>query len=435
MKAPRWIVFISRRWFSKGEGSVHSQSSFLAVLGIAAGTTALIVVMAVMNGLQGGYIDALLEVSSFHIRISQNEAADRAFDPAAIQTNLAGMPGIRSILPFRESMVLVDTAEGRVAPLRIMVIPRDFDRRDPGFARELGIDGSAFAKGRGLVMGAEAARALGLRQGDRFDMLLPSSGLEEGLGIERISLALVSTFTSGFWQFDSGLALLSEADFPVSLASQAGWRPLLGIKLTDRFADAAISTAISRRLASAGFAGLAIESWRDYNRAFFGALGTEKGMMFLLLSLVFLVVASNIHHVMRRIVAMRAEDIAILRSIGASEGDLAGIFVWNGLWTGIRGAFFGLLAGSFISVNINEIIVFGARAIGALSSLVSTILPNIPAPVPLDTVFYLQELPVRFELPETFLVAFLAIAAALIASVSASRELSRLVPVEILRHE
>ncbi len=437
MRFPRWIPFIARRWFSKREKSIHSQSSFLAIIGIAAGTTALIVVMGIMNGLQGGYIDALLEVASFHIRISEQwSPTDKQVpDIAELGKSLEGMPGLRSILPFRESTVMVATSAGRVATLRLMVIPPDFDRRDPGFARELGIDGSAFAKKQGIVMGAEAAGSLGLRSGDHCTVLLPTAGLEEGLSIDQLPLKLESTFTSGFWQFDSGLALVSETDFPQTLGGQQSWQPNLGIKLVDRAADATYATEIGRRLHAAGFRGFTIESWRDYNRAFFGALGMEKGMMFLLLSLVFLVVAVNIHHVMRRIVAMRAEDIAILRSTGASENDMAAIFVWNDLATGIKGAFVGLLAGSFISVNINAIIAFGMQFIFAASSVLSSVLPGQPVPMSLGSVFYLQELPVQLRLPQVFFIALLAIASSLVASLSASRELSRLKPVEILRHE
>ncbi|HUX36708.1 MAG TPA: FtsX-like permease family protein, partial [Rectinemataceae bacterium] len=357
------------------------------------------------------------------------------FDTASVGEELKAIPGVSSILPFREAMVLVSTPEGRVSTLRLMVLPRDFAERDPGFARELGIDDSVFSGSGGIVAGAEAARSLGLHRGETLTLLLPSASLEEGVGVDRLDLRLSATFSSGFWQFDSGLALLPEDSFPPSLSKQAGWAPILGIKLRNRYSDAVFAEIVSQRLAALGIHDLRVESWRDYNRAFFGALGTEKGMMFLLLGLVFLVVAINIHHAMRRIVAMRSEDIAILRSLGASEGDLAAVFAWNGLTTGIAGAFVGLLVGSFISVNINELISGGAQALSAISALLSRLVPSLPAPLPLDSVFYLQELPVRFELPETILVAFLAMASALLASVSASRELSRLRPAEILRHE
>ena len=436
-KAPAWILFVSRRWFSGGREGLHSQSSRLATLGIAAGTAALVVVMAVMNGLQGGYIDALLQVSSFHARIFEGNAGEAGANPdfSVVERSLASLPGVASILPFRESMVLVSTPDGRVGTLMLMVLPRDFAERDPGFARELGIEDSVFSDGKGIVVGSEAARGLGLRKGDGLSLLLPTASAGEGVGIDRVALGLSATFTSGYWQFDSGLALLREDAFPASLADQPGWKHILGVKLADRFADASFAAGARTRLAAEGYGNLKVESWRDYNRAFFGALSTEKNMMFLLLGLVFLVVAINIHHAMRRIVAMRAEDIAVLRSLGASEGDLAAIFVWNGLSTGIKGAVAGLLVGAFVSVNINDLITIGAGMISLLQTFASRVLPSLPPPSPLDSVFYLQELPVRFELPETILVAFLAMASALVASVSASRELASMRPAEILRYE
>lgn len=390
--------------------------------------------MAVMNGLQGGYIDALLEVSSFHLRLGSRQAARPAAEIEEARKLLSGLPGLRSILPFRESMVLVQAEGGRLATLRLLALPPNFAELDPGFARELGIDGSALARG-GLVLGGEAARSLGLRSGRRLELLLPSTSLEEGLRVERLELPLAETFSSGFWQFDSGLALVSESLLPPALLKDGAWSPLLGIKLKDRSGDQAFALEAGTRLRGAGLGDLSLESWRDYNRAFFGALATEKAMMFLLLGLVFLVVAINIHHAMRRIVALRAEDMALLRSLGAGELELSAVFAWNGLLTGLKGALGGLLLGSFVAVNINELIIGGADLLGRLAALLARVFPVLPPPPSLDSIFYLQELPVRLELPETLLIVFLAAASSLLAALSASRELARQRPAEILRHE
>lgn len=436
MMLSAWIPFVSRRWFSRSRGSVHSLSSRLAAIGLAAGTAALVVVLSVMNGLQGGYIDALLEVSSFHVRVGPN-AGSPPLDASglkAAESILSGLKGVRSLLPFRESMVLIESPYGRISPIRMMVVPRDFALRDPGFARELGIDDSIFAKG-GVVLGAEAARALGMRRGDSIDLLVPSSGVAEGVSVLGLARPLSSTFVSGFWQYDSGLALMSEDDLPSELLGQSGWAVTFGIKLADRQADAIFAAEAARRLAEAGLGSLSVQSWRDYNRAFFGALATEKGMMFLLLGLVFLVVAINIHHAMRRIVAMRAEDVAVLRSLGATEGEVAAVFVFSSLTSGVGGTFAGLLFGIFVSININGILAVLSQGLVVLESLFSRILPGSGSVPNLDSVFYLQELPVRLELPETFLVAFLALASALVATLSSARELGRLRPAEILRRE
>ncbi len=45
-------------------------TSMLATLGICFGVMTLIVVMSVMNGFQMKFIDSIMEVSSYHIRVT-----------------------------------------------------------------------------------------------------------------------------------------------------------------------------------------------------------------------------------------------------------------------------------------------------------------------------------------------------------------------------
>ena len=71
MRPKGWIGFVSLRWFATKRESGGSVSAVLAASGIAIGVMALILVIGVMNGFQLGYIESVLEVSSFHIRIDE----------------------------------------------------------------------------------------------------------------------------------------------------------------------------------------------------------------------------------------------------------------------------------------------------------------------------------------------------------------------------
>ena len=73
MKNLKWIYYITKR-FSRVDGKTRSAvTSVMPALGIGFGVMALIVVMAVMNGFQRGSIDALLEISSYHIRVTPSD--------------------------------------------------------------------------------------------------------------------------------------------------------------------------------------------------------------------------------------------------------------------------------------------------------------------------------------------------------------------------
>ena len=68
-KRTPWILYISRRFAKVDSTGRYAINSFFASAGIAFGVTALIVIISVMNGFQMGYIDSIMEISSFHVRI------------------------------------------------------------------------------------------------------------------------------------------------------------------------------------------------------------------------------------------------------------------------------------------------------------------------------------------------------------------------------
>lgn len=65
-----WILFIARRYFRVKRKTSGIASSFIAVGGLTVGVMALIAVLSVMNGFQLGFIDDILEISSFHLRLT-----------------------------------------------------------------------------------------------------------------------------------------------------------------------------------------------------------------------------------------------------------------------------------------------------------------------------------------------------------------------------
>jgi lipoprotein-releasing system permease protein len=212
-------------------------------------------------------------------------------------------------------------------------------------------------------------------------------------------------------------------------------RFVYGVKLRDRNSDAIFRERLQKDL---GLGPERVEGWRDYNRAFFGALRMEKTVMMLLIGLIFLVVSVNIFHSMRRAVAERTEDIAILKAMGASPEDVRRVFVIDGLIIGAGGALAGLVLGLLVAVNVNEVFSIVEGAVNGVSSLASKIAGSLGGGdfrVFSPQYFYLMEVPVRVLFPETFFVTAAAIAAAAAAAAVAARRISSLAPAEVLRYE
>ena len=94
------------------------------------------------------------------------------------------------------------------------------------------------------------------------------------------------------------------------------------------------------------------ESWRTYNKSFFGALKTEKNILMMLVFIIFVVVAVNIFNAMRRMIFERREEISVLSALGARPFYIQAVFLMQGLLIGLGGAVPGLLLGMLISVRM-----------------------------------------------------------------------------------
>lgn len=444
MRSPSWTNWLSSRWFSARKASGGAASSKLASAGIAIGVAALVVVLAVMNGFQLGYIDSILEISSYHVRLQGGGEGRGLLPNSTLISKLEKEEGVQCVVPFLENQVLATSDSGRTTPLKVRALPQDIGGRDPGFLRALGLSGEGVAGGgasplgkQGIIVGSELARSLDLAMGDSVSILSIGTSPEEGLSTSRTRLKVVSVFHSGYYDFDSGLAFI---DFGTAstLFPEAGPGAIsYGVKLVNRDRDGLFVTRMKARSGELGISG--IEGWRDYNKSFFGALKTEKTMMMTLVGLIFVVVGVNIYQAMRRSVFERMEELALIKALGGTAQELRRIFIMDGFAIGAIGSLIGLAIGLFIAVNVNEIFSLAAACLGLVSSLVSALsgrgFSGGDFSVFSPEYFYLMEVPVRILFPETLFIVAGAIASSGMAAAAATSLVADLAPSELLRYE
>lgn len=99
-------------------------------------------------------------------------------------------------------------------------------------------------------------------------------------------------------------------------------------------------------------------TWEQTRRLLLQAVDVEKGMMYLLLSLVILVAGFNIVAIYTLVVRAKTRDIGILRALGGTEGGVTSIFLISGGLCGLIGSIFGILLGLLVALNLNEILDF-----------------------------------------------------------------------------
>jgi lipoprotein-releasing system permease protein len=161
--------------------------------------------------------------------------------------------------------------------------------------------------------------------------------------------------------------------------------------------------------------------WRQRNATFFNALQVERNVMFLILTLIVLVAALNIVSGLIMLVKDKSSDIAILRTMGATQGAIMRVFLITGASIGVVGTLVGFLLGTVICLNIEEIRRF-------LSWLTNTELFS-------PELYFLSQLPADMNVKETTAVLIMALGLSLLATLYPSWRAARLDPVEALRYE
>jgi lipoprotein-releasing system permease protein len=415
----RWIGFVAGRLVSRKRGI-----PVLPVLGIAVGVLALTVIIAVMNGFQLGFIESILEISSYHIRV------DAPGEGGELEDKIRSLSGVAAVVPFREIQGLVRGVYGQQGVLIRGVLPSAVTD-DPGMAEKLDFESGFFdlEESDSILLGAELARRLRVQKGDTLTLI----------SVLRLEETINSTFTvkgifrSGFYEYDLGWAFINFD----RAGEMEGEAYTLGVKLTDRWQDGRVLPQV-RKLTKAR-----VSSWREYNRAFFGALRTEKLFMFVLVGLIFIVVGLNIYQAQRRSVLERREEIGLLRAVGAGDGAVRLVFVWDGFLTGFAGASVGMALGLLISLNISaffSLLEAGVNGVLHAVNAVSSVLFGAAAreegfAVFSPAVFYIKELRGRVIPREAVIIFLFGLFSALGAAWFASGKVSRIRPAEVLRYE
>lgn len=423
LKNNKWIFFIAQRFGVIDSQGRSALTSLLSVLGIAFGVMTLIVILSVMNGFQMGYIDSILEVSSAHIQVKGTKQ-----DLEKIKS----LSGIRSMFLFTETQTLMQNSYNRQSGVLLRGIPENLPSTDSGFASAVTMVSGVFdiTDINSVLLGYELARELSVKTGDTVSLVAVSGSQDTDLFPENAELVVRGLFKTGYYEIDSSFAFVS-----LKKGEMLSGHSLLtaGIKLDNLDKDAAFLARVNQLVPQ-----LDAESWRSYNKAFFGALRVEKNMLLLLVVLIFVVVTVNIYNGMRRAVYERREDISLLTALGGSSRLVQYVFMMNGLGIGLLGGFAGLLSGLIISVRINDVFALAETIVNALNTFFSALMlasPEENFSLFSPEYFYMDAIPVRMLFFEVLFVFLFGVFSAAAAAWLASRTITKLKPAEVLRYE
>jgi lipoprotein-releasing system permease protein len=268
-----------------------------------------------------------------------------------------------------------------------------------------------------VVIGDRLAGRLGIVVGGDITLISPQGNPTVMGTVPRArAFTVVGTFNVGMYEYDSSFVYM-----PLELAQLYFKMPdtVTGIEVMTSDPDAIGPLAAeARRVAGPGYR---VIDWRQTNAHFFNALQVERNVMFVILTLIVLVAAFNIIAGLIMVVKDKGRDIAIMRTMGATRGQIMRIFFMNGAGIGIVGALVGLGLGVAFAVHIDSIKEWLESLTGA----------ELFAP----EIRFLSQLPAKIEAGEVIAVVAMAIGLSLLATIYPSWRAARLDPVDALRYE
>ncbi|MDD7125927.1 ABC transporter permease [Treponema porcinum] len=424
----RWIFDVSRRFASVDRKSRSSATSFLAVLVICFGVMSLVTVVSVMNGFQMSFVNAIMELSSFHIRVSNLESQAEA----DFLDSCADSKEIRCVSPFYESQALLVGNKSKESAGIIRGVDARTCEFDEGFAREIKIVSGSFdlSSADSIVLGSYLAQSLGVTTGNTVNLLALSGGKDVELLSQNRQFKVTGIFECGYYDINQGYAFVSLEAARMYFGEDA---PVFyGIKIRRPQNDGFVSAAIKNRFPDA-----AVQSWREYNRTFFGALRVEKNILMLLVFLIFVVVAVNIYNGMRRLVFERSQEIAALSALGGTSFQIKAIFVVRGFLTGAAGTVIGVVLGIFISLNIRSVFLGVSHCLYWLELFFTSVFSPENAAFVTENQMYAiyASIPARIIPSEVLLISLFGVLSPLLASALASRSVLKLKIAEVLHNE
>lgn len=424
----RWISAVSRRFARVDRKGRSAVTSTLATLGICFGVMTLTVVMSVMNGFQMSFIDAILEVSSYHLRAVEVPAEEENSLLEACKAD----KHVLSCHPFYEAQALMTGEKGGALAVNVRAAGEEIYSEDQGFRRELKMLSGRFEFPQvdSIVLGSTLARNLGVRIGSTVNLLVMSGGSDVELFSSDRLFTVTGIFTTGYSEINSGYAFVGTEAAEKYFGSSA--KKIWGIKLKSYDDDLRAVTSLKKKLPA-----LNIMSWRSFNRTFFGALRIEKNMLLLLVALIFVVVAINIYNGMRRLVFERRTEIAVLSALGAKKRGIKSIFIMRGFIMGTVGALAGVALGILISLNTDLVFTAAAKLMYGIQYLITALTDrqNLQYVQVNSSYTLYASIPARVFPGEVTAITLFGIFSPLIASWAASRNVLKMTVSEVLHNE
>jgi lipoprotein-releasing system permease protein len=409
MNIPFELHVALRYLLAKRKQASVSISSYISVIGVSVGVTAVIIALALMTGLQTELRNRVLGAGP-HIYVWKQGGIGTDYQPEL--QKLRAVAHVVGAAPAILDQGLVSLGSDR-APIQIKGI-------DPALEQQVTDINGAIRSGTlknlepkneddvpGILLGKDLAAKLHAEIGDSVQILTPDV-ITTPFGVfpRTRRLRVAGTFSLGLYELDTTFGFVT-LDIAKRLFDKT--QPEM-IQL--RVDDIWIAPDVARSVEALGLE-YQTDDWARMNRPLFDALWLERLAISLAIGLIIVVAALNIVASLILLVMEKHRDIAILKTMGASKRSVTTIFMMEGLIIGLVGTALGAIFG------------YGIATIVDRYELIK---------VPSD-VYMISHMPLTVRPPDVVLVVLMALLICFVATIYPSRQAARLDPAQALRYE
>lgn len=426
------VAFVAARFFvgrRAADGSRDQARKALAgaVLSVALSLVPLITVMQVADGMIQGISARYVELGTYHAQAYPYATTDFAGARDAARAS----PGVTGAWIETQS-VGVAFANGKREGAAVRGVEPGF-LADASTAAYLRLDSGQMDLGRShdALLGSAMAVKLGIAPGDIVS-LISIRRAQDGTMVPRVTMLTVRGIVSAGYRDLDAQWLFMRQDTAARLLPKENTRSFIGIKADDPFGKPfQARDAVEGRLP----AGFSVYAWRDVERNLFESLASTRTMLMLIMAVTVAIAAVNVSSALTTLVLERGQEIAVMKSLGASPDDLGRIFSFGGAAIGGLGAILGSAGGLLASLRINEILATIEQFANGFRALAATLTGGSPPEAfkVLDPAYYLQTIPVEVPFGELFIVIAATVGLSYVAALGPARRAASLSPLDGFR--
>ncbi|KTC22766.1 MULTISPECIES: lipoprotein-releasing ABC transporter permease subunit [Pseudomonas] len=411
------FVFIGTRYTrAKRRNHFVSFISLTSMIGLALGVVVMIVVLSVMNGFDHEMRTRVLGM----VPHATLETGQPISDWPALADTVKQNPAVLAVAPFTQMQGLL-THDGKVQKVLLNGIDPAQERKVSiidDFVREGKLD--ALAPGSfGIMIGDKAAAKLGVGIGDKLTFVAPEVTVTPAGMFPRMKrFTVVGIFHVGAGEIDGYLGLTNLSDLSRLHRWKADQVQGLRLKFDDLFQAPREAWNIAQKLGEHEFYA---RDWTRSHGNLYQAIRMEKAMIGLLLLLIVAVAAFNIISTLVMVVNDKKGDIAILRTLGSTPGQIMAIFMVQGTVIGVVGTLIGAVVGIAAALNVSA-------AIAGLERLMGHKFLNAD-------VYFIDYLPSQVMAEDVWMVCGAALVLSFLATLYPAWRAARTQPAEALRYE